>query len=119
MSKLKDNIEIIGDNIDRIYPASDSFLPTFFAYIFLGLSINNMTTLIYVYVALGIFSICSGMYLYNPLFYIFGYRFYYLEMKSGTKFIIMSKYKFQKGHIVDFKEVKKINDFSYVDLKKY
>lgn len=113
---LKDSIEVKSENIDKIYPASESFLPTFFAYVFLGLSINNWTSLFFVYVALGIFCLCSEMYMYNPLFYIFLYRFYYVEMKSGSKILVMSKYEFQLGHKKDFTRLKKINDFSYIDL---
>lgn len=45
---LKDSIEVKSENIDKIYPASESFLPTFFAYVFLGLSINNWTSLFFV-----------------------------------------------------------------------
>ena len=93
---LKDSIEVKSENIDKIYPASESFLPTFFA--------------------LGIFCLCSEMYMYNPLFYIFQYRFYYVEMKSGSKILVMSKYEFQLGHKKDFTRLKKINDFSYIDL---
>lgn len=114
---LKDSIEVKSKNIDRIYPASESFLPTFFAYVFLGLGINNWTSLFFVYVALGIFCLRSEMYLYNPLFCIFfKYRFYYFEMKSGSKILVMSKYKFQLGHKKDFARLKKINDFSFIDL---
>lgn len=113
---LKDSIDVKSENIDKIYPASESFLPTFFAYVFLGLSINNWTSLFFVYVALGIFYLCSEMYLYNPLFYIFKYRFYYVEMKSGSKILVMSKYVFQLGHKKDFLNLRKINDFSYIDL---
>lgn len=113
---LKDSIDVKLENIDKIYPASESFLPTFFAYVFLGLSINNWTSLFFVYVALGIFCLCSEMYLYNPLFYIFKYRFYYIDMKSGFKILVMSKYGFQLGHKKDFTRLKKINDFSFIDL---
>ena len=113
---LKDCIDIKSENIDKIYPASESFLPTFFAYVFLGLSINNWTSLFFVYVALGIFCLCSEMYLYNPLFYIFKYRFYYVEMKSGSKILVMSKYVFQLGYKKNFTRLKKINDFSFIDL---
>lgn len=49
---LKDDANIRSNNIDKIYPASESFLPTFFAYIFLGLSINNWTSLFCIYAAL-------------------------------------------------------------------
>ena len=56
------------------------------------------------------------MYMYNHLFYIFHYRFYYVEMKSGSKILVMSKYEFQLGHKKDFTRLKKINDFSYIDL---
>ena len=113
---LKDSIEVKSENIDKIYPASESFLPTFFVFFFLGFSINNLTFFFFLYVALGIFCLCSEMYLYNPLFYIFQYRFYYVEMKSGSKILVMSKYIFQLGHKKNFTRLKKINDFSFIDL---
>ena len=114
--ELKDSIDVKSETIAKIYPASESFLPTFFAYVFLGLSINNWTSLVFVYVALGIFCLCSEMFLYNPLFYLFKYRFYYVEMKSGSKILVMSKYVFQLGHKKDFLNLRKINDFSYIGL---
>lgn len=119
LPSLKDNTTIKSENIDKMYPASESFLPIFFAYVFLGLSINNWTSLFCIYAALGIYCMCSEMYLYNPLFYVFGYRFYYIDMNSGTKILLMSKYKFQLGHKTDFIKVKRVNDFSYIDLNRY
>lgn len=37
-------------------------------------------------------------------------------MKSGSKILVMSKYIFQLGHKKNFTRLKKINDFSFIDL---
>lgn len=63
--KLPNKEELKMEKITKVYPASENFIPTFFAYIFLGLSINNFSTLLIVFFALVIICYFGDMYLYN------------------------------------------------------
>lgn len=116
VSKRKGNDEILYENIKQIYPANDYLLPTFSAYIFIGLSVDDPMVLALIYLSLCFISKYCELYIYNPLFYVFGYRFYYIETNSGMKLLLMSKYKRQLRQEKDFPRVKRINDFCFIDL---
>lgn len=116
--KLPNKEEIKTVNIQKIYPASENFLPTFFAYIFLGLSINNFSTLLIVYFAIVIMCYFGDMYLYNPIFYLFSYRYYYIENQKGGRILILTKKKISKGNTCDFNDIREINNHSFIDIEK-
>lgn len=112
-----DPSEIKGENIHLVESASATFLPTFFAYIFVGLSINNYSTLICIYIVLTILCFCAEIYLYNPIFHLLGYRFYFVTA-GNNKVLIMTKKNIKLNEPVEFNNLGQINDFTYVDLGK-
>ena len=114
---LEDIIPIRADNIKKISPTGDSFLVSFFAYIFLGLSINNNYMLATVYIALTIMCFATQLYLYNPIFLLFGYNYYNVSTKNGLTVIILTKQKFGLNTNVDFPNLRRLNDYTYIDLK--
>lgn len=113
---LKDRININSDKIDKISPTGDNFLASFFAYIFLGLSINNAYMLIVIYIALVIMCYSTQMYLYNPIFILFGYNYFYIKTKEGLTIILLTKKKFQLGEIESLIGIRRLNDYTYIDL---
>lgn len=115
--KIKNQIDVLETQIEKIYPASENFLPTFFTYIFLGLSINSLTALIVSFAAITVFCYCGELYMYNPLFYMLGFRFYYVETVSKSKFLLITREKILKGHTSAFPKLKQLNDYTYIDLK--
>lgn len=114
---LPNKVELKIDSISKVYPASENFIPTFFAYIFLGLSINNFSTLAIVFFAIVIICYFGDMYLYNPIFYLLFYRYYYVEKKNGDKILILTKKKILKGNTCDFNDIREVNDHTYIDME--
>lgn len=116
--KLPNIVEVKMDNISKIYPASENFIPTFFAYIFLGLSISNISTLLIVFFALTIICYFGDMYLYNPVFYIMRCRYYYVERKDGSKILVLTRKYLLKGNVCDFYDIREVNDHTFIDMNK-
>jgi flagellar basal body-associated protein FliL len=82
-----------------------------------GLSINNGWTLMTVLLFLLIFNLCGSSHIYNPLFYIFGYHYYYVT-SSKTKILVMTKTKYPLGATADFEQCGCLNDYTYIDISK-
>lgn len=115
--KLPNKEELKMEKIAKVYPASENFIPTFFAYIFLGLSINNFSTLLIVFFALVIICYFGDMYLYNPIFYLLRYKYYFVEKDDGNKIVVLTKKKILKGNTCDFNDLREVNDHTFIDME--
>ena len=113
-SKLRPG-ELQPGCISEISADNSSFLAMILGYIFVGLSINNIHALFVIMGLLLIFHLCGNSYIFNPLFYLFGYRYYYLT-SSGIKFLVMTKQRINLGANGDFSKSKCLNDFTYIDI---
>lgn len=107
--------ELQSGNVSEISADNSSFLAMILGYVFVGLSINNVHALLVIMGLLLIFNLCGNSYIFNPLFYLFGYRYYYLT-SSGIKFLVMTKKKINLGSKGDFSQAKCLNDFTYIDI---
>jgi len=112
-----DHADIKEDNIMLVESASAFFLPTFFGYVFIGLSISNCPTLIFTYIALTILCFCAEIYLYNPIFHLLGYRFYFVTADKN-KVLVMTKKDIKLGEQIEFKKLGQVNDFTYIDIEE-
>ena len=112
-----DHADIKEGNIKLIESASAIFLPTFFGYVFVGLSINNIPTLVFAYIALTILCYCAEIYLYNPIFHLLGYRFYFVTADKN-KVLVMTKKDIKLGEPIEFMKLGQVNDFTYIDIEE-
>lgn len=109
--------EIRGQYIEQLDADNSGLLAMILAYVFVGLSINNGVTLIAVMLFLLVFCLAGSSHIYNPLFYIFGYRYYYIT-SSKTKILVMTKSRYPLGANADFVKCVCLNDYTYIDLSK-
>lgn len=109
--------ELRNQHIEQLDSDNSGLLAMIMAYVFVGLSINNGWTLISVMLFLMVFNLCGSSHIYNPLFYLFGYRYYYVT-SSRTKILVMTRNKFPLGSDADFKSCGCLNDYTYIDLSK-
>lgn len=112
---LNDCIDLDADQIKTISPTGDNFVASFFAYIFLGLSINNINMLAVIFITLIIMCYSTQMYLYNPLFILFGYNYFYIKTFNGLTIILLTKRKFKLNEIEDLKCIRRLNDYTYIE----
>lgn len=109
--------ELRNQNIEQLDSDNSGLLAMILAYVFVGLSINNGWTLLAVMLFLLIFNLCGSSHIYNPLFYLFGYRYYYITF-SKTKILVMTRTKYPLGANADFQHCGCLNDYTYIDLSK-
>lgn len=109
--------ELLKLNIEQLDADNSGLLAMILAYVFVGLSINNGWTLIAVMLFLLIFNLCGSSHIYNPLFYLFGYHYYYVT-SSKTKILVMTRTKYPLGANANFKQCGCLNDYTYIDLSK-
>ena len=93
-------------------------LPDAISYaIYIGLSINNIPTLVFAYIALTILCYCAEIYLYNPIFHLLGYRFYFVTADKN-KVLVMTKKDIKLGEPIEFMKLGQVNDFTYIDIEE-
>lgn len=113
----KDSIEgeIIGVEL-----ANDSFLPIYLGYFFVALSIPNgeLITLVVVFFIIFCFLLFSQNLYYNPIFLLFGFKFYYITNQSNVKFFIITKKEIKDTNNLCFTNLRRINYFTFIDGEK-
>lgn len=66
------------DTLTNIEPANDAFLPTYLGYFFVALSVTSINMFMIVFGIIAIFIYYSRISYFNPLFFLLGYKFYYV-----------------------------------------
>ncbi len=107
--------ETISGGIKEVELADSTYLPSFLGYFFVALSITNRKTLVAMAVIIFIFTYYSQTLYFNPLFLIFGYKFYYITMENGMKLFVLSKKKIKSTKGLEFSYLKRINDYTFID----
>ena len=116
--RLSKHLSVCGMEcqIEEIELASHSFLPNYLGYFFVALSIPNVTTLIYVYAVIFVFTHLSQALSFNPLFLLFGYQFYFVTGEDGTKIFLITKQKMKVYQDAELNNLRRINDFTFIDM---
>lgn len=109
----------IDGDITYIESADSNFLPIYLGYFFVALSIPNFYVLIWVTILLSILIYISQISYYNPLFYLFKYRFYYVYSSNSIKTFIITKDVIRDSKDISFRNLKRINDFTFIDSDMY
>lgn len=110
--------ETISGGIKEVELADGSYLPSFLGYFFVALSVTDDKTLIAMAVIIFIFTYFSQTLYFNPLFLIFGYRFYYITMDNGMRLFVLSKKRIKSIEELRFDTLKRINDYTFIDRSK-
>jgi len=105
--------------IIAIEQANNAYLPSYLGYFFVALSVPFYDTLIFVFAILFIFTFLSQTLYFNPLFLFFGFHFYYLTTENNIKIFLITKRILKNPKDLEFPELKRINDFTFIEIKKY
>lgn len=108
--------DTIEGGITSIEPANNTFLPSYLGYFFVGLSVPNLETFVFVFGILFVFTFVSQTLYFNPLFLLFGYHFYYVSTTGCTNIFIISKYNIKNIDNLSFPNLKRVTDFTYIDM---
>ena len=108
------------DSIDKgsiisIEPANDSFLPSYLGYFFVALSIPNLETFYWVFSVVSIFIFYSKLSYFNPIYFIFGYKFYYIINSNQVKVLLITKKEIKIPKDIEFPTIKRINNYTFIE----
>jgi hypothetical protein len=110
----KDTLE--SSSVNEIELANNNFLPTYLGYFFVSLGINDIHTLIVVFLMIYVFTYLSQTLYFNPIFLVFGYHFYFIKTNRNVKIFLITKRKIKIPGEDSFKKLKRINNYTFIDL---
>jgi len=117
-AKLLDTDSIESGAITGIEPANDVFLPSYLGYFFVALSVPNFEVFCVVFGIISIFIFYSRASYFNPVFFILGYHFFFVEKKNSIKTLIIAKRKLKMATNISFEKLRRINDYTFIELEK-
>jgi hypothetical protein len=106
----KDTLERCGE----LTEVNNSFLPTYLGYFFIGLGVEKLQHLAFVYAIILAFTYVTQTQYFNPIFLLFGYHFYDAESCSGTKVFLIVRERFRKASEAKFNNLRRINNTTYI-----
>ncbi|KAE8177363.1 hypothetical protein CIT27_08685 [Photobacterium carnosum] len=109
---------ISSQEIMSIEPANDTFLPSYLGYFFVALSINDLSTFVYVFGLIFIFVFFSKISYFNPVFLLFNLKFFYVVNSSGTKLVLITKKELKEPSNVVFDNLRRINNYTFISKEK-
>lgn len=104
------------EKIVSIEPSSNNFLDNYFAFFFVALSVKGLTAFFVVFAITTIFTYVSRVSYFNPVFLVFGYRFYYIESDERVKIMLISRKKILSPKTYESISVRRINDYTFIDI---
>lgn len=109
--------DTIEGGITDVEMVNNSYLPSYLGYFFIALSVqrDKYIALILVFGIVFVFTYCSQSLYYNPMFLVFGYKFYYVTKSNGLKVFIISKKEIKTTKELQFPNLRRINDFTFID----
>lgn len=117
MTRFLGNDSLSSTSVVSIDPANDAFLPTYLGYFFVALSVQTIGMFAFVFAIIAIFIFFSRISYFNPFLFLHGYGFYYVVNANGVKVLVISKKKIKKRSEADFNSLKRINDFTFIDME--
>jgi len=109
------------EGIRDISLANDTYMPSYLGYFFVALSIPCKNWLVFgiVFSIIYIFTFYSQSLYFNPLFLLFGFNFHYVTSYNQVRVFIISRKKDIRGaDKISFKQLKRINEFTFIDKEK-
>ncbi|MFD0749204.1 hypothetical protein ACFQZS_03560 [Mucilaginibacter calamicampi] len=117
VAKLLATDAINDSSVREIELANNSFLPTYLGYFFVSLGIEDVPTLVVVFLIIYVFTFLSQSLYFNPIFLLFGYQFYFIKTASNIKVFLITRKALKKPGDDGFDNLKRINDYTFIDME--
>ncbi len=108
---------LASSSVEEIELANNSFLPTYLGYFFVSLGVNNVPTLIVIFLIIYLFTFLSQTLYFNPIFLLFGYQFYFIKTTNKIKIFLISRKELKKPGDDSFSRLKRINNYTFIDME--
>lgn len=113
---LKSTSKITAETLSAIKScklADNEYVPVFLGYFFVALSIEDINTMVFVYVIVLMFVTLSNLY-FNPMFILFGYHYYHIVTKNDVQMFLISKSVARDINSLQFNEPRRLNDWTFI-----
>lgn len=98
--------------------ADGEFLPVYLGYFFVSVGVNENLTMLVVFVIVFIFTFLSQTQYFNPIFLLFGYHYYHITTKNGTKIFVIKKGDVaRKATEISIENLRRINDTTFIERR--
>lgn len=105
-------------SISVIEPANDAFLPSYLGYFFVALSVPNFEVFLYVFGIICVFIFYSRISYFNPIFFLFGFNFYYIVNNKNIKVLLITRRQLKEPKNAVFNNLKRINNYTFMDMER-
>jgi hypothetical protein len=106
----KDNLETCSE----FEEANSSFLPVYLGYFFVGLGIDKLQHMIIIYLVIFVFTYAAQTQYFNPIYLLFGYRYYNATTEKGTRVFLIVRKNLRRASDAKFKNLRRINDTTFI-----
>lgn len=106
-----------GSSITSIEPANDAFLPSYLGYFFVALSVTSIEMFIFVFGIICIFIFHSRISYFNPVFFLFGFNFYYVVNNMGIKVLLITRKQIKDPANEIFNKLRRVNNYTFIDME--
>lgn len=98
--------------------ADGEFLPVYLGYFFVSVGVSENFTMLIVFAIVFIFTFMSQTQYFNPIFLLFGYHYYHVLTKNGTRIFVMKKGKVtRKASEFSTENLRRINDTTFIERR--
>ncbi len=117
-------VEFLGSDcieegsLSTIEPANDRFLPSYLGYFFVALSVPTFEMFFILFGIISIFIYHSRVSYFNPVFFIFGFNFYFAVNSKNIKILLITKKQLKDPETASFNNLKRINNYTFIDIGK-
>lgn len=92
------------------------FLPVYLGYFFVSVGISEDLTMLIVFIIVFVFTFISQTQYFNPIFLLFGYHYYHILTKNGTKIFVIKRGKVaRKASEFSSEKLRRINDTTFIE----
>ena len=102
--------------VTSIEAANNDFLANYLAFFFVALSIDDLITFWIVLCMTTIFTFCSRVSYFNPIFLVFRFNFYYVHTTENVKIMLISKSELRNSDSFSSMKVRRINDYTFMEV---
>ncbi len=106
------------DTLINIEPANDAFLPSYLGYFFVALSVPDIEMFFVIFGIIAIFIYYSRISYFNPIFFIFGFKFFYVINSNNVKVLLITKKELKTTESASFNHLKRITNYTFIDIEK-
>lgn len=96
--------------------AQNDFLANYLGYVFIGIGVDELKVLIMVYLIIFVLTFAVQSKCFNPMLLIFGFKYYDVTTSEGTKVFIITRRNLRKADDVEFNNLRRINNMSYIEI---